>query len=125
MPGNIRDITGQDTVPFGDCVLSTVDAAVASETCEGIIMINNNKRIIIFTYYSFILLLFFFFLLVLFFISLLLFLFFLLFYSLLLIGLLELFTPKSPHIDMGLDGVEIFTNGSGSHHQLRKLYRRV
>eukprot|EP00026_Physarum_polycephalum_P002922 Phypoly_transcript_02931.p1 GENE.Phypoly_transcript_02931~~Phypoly_transcript_02931.p1 ORF type:complete len:670 (+),score=60.98 Phypoly_transcript_02931:109-2118(+) len=71
LPGNIRQITGQDTVPFGDCVLSTVDAAVASETCE------------------------------------------------------ELFTPKSPHIDMGLDGVEIFTNGSGSHHQLRKLNTRI
>jgi hypothetical protein len=26
---------------------------------------------------------------------------------------------------MGLDGVEIFTNSSGSHHELRKLYRRV
>ena len=25
---------------------------------------------------------------------------------------------------MGLDGVEIFTNGSGSHHQLRKLNLR-
>ena len=31
----------------------------------------------------------------------------------------------SPHIAMGLDGVEIFTNGSGSHHQLRKLNVRV
>ncbi|KAH9479450.1 glutamine-dependent NAD(+) synthetase [Psilocybe cubensis] len=37
----------------------------------------------------------------------------------------ELFTPASPHILMGLDGVEIFTNSSGSHHELRKLYRRV
>ena len=26
---------------------------------------------------------------------------------------------------MGLDGVEIITNSSGSHHELRKLYRRV
>ena len=26
---------------------------------------------------------------------------------------------------MGLDGVEIFTNSSGSHHQLRKAYIRV
>ena len=26
---------------------------------------------------------------------------------------------------MGLDGVEIFTNSSGSHHELRKLYRRI
>ncbi|XP_073433487.1 glutamine-dependent NAD(+) synthetase-like [Dendrobates tinctorius] len=31
----------------------------------------------------------------------------------------------SPHIDMGLDSVEIFTNGSGSHHELRKAYLRV
>lgn len=30
-----------------------------------------------------------------------------------------------PHILMGLDGVEIFTNSSGSHHELRKLNRRV
>ncbi|KXN86615.1 Glutamine-dependent NAD(+) synthetase, partial [Leucoagaricus sp. SymC.cos] len=40
----------------------------------------------------------------------------------------ELFTPNrqpSPHILMGLDGVEIFTNSSGSHHELRKLYTRV
>ena len=26
---------------------------------------------------------------------------------------------------MGLDGVEIFTNGSGSYHELRKLHKRV
>ena len=26
---------------------------------------------------------------------------------------------------MGLDGVEIFSNGSGSHHELRKAYIRV
>jgi NAD+ synthase (glutamine-hydrolysing) len=31
----------------------------------------------------------------------------------------------SRHIEMGLDGVEIFTNGSGSHHELRKAYVRV
>ncbi|WVQ94011.1 NAD+ synthetase [Kwoniella sp. CBS 9459] len=37
----------------------------------------------------------------------------------------ELFTPASPHIQMGLDGVEIFTNSSGSHHELRKLNRRI
>ncbi|KAF8460628.1 hypothetical protein BDZ91DRAFT_738833 [Kalaharituber pfeilii] len=37
----------------------------------------------------------------------------------------ELFTPNSPHIFMGLDGVEIITNSSGSHHQLRKLDHRV
>ncbi|CAI2187029.1 16585_t:CDS:10 [Funneliformis geosporum] len=37
----------------------------------------------------------------------------------------ELFTPNSPNISMGLDGVEIITNSSGSHHELRKLYRRI
>ncbi|KAK6465130.1 glutamine-dependent NAD(+) synthetase [Scheffersomyces coipomensis] len=37
----------------------------------------------------------------------------------------ELFTPQSPHIDMSLDGVEIFTNSSGSHHELRKLDTRL
>jgi len=37
----------------------------------------------------------------------------------------ELFTPNAPHITMSLDGVEIITNGSGSHHQLRKLSKRI
>lgn len=37
----------------------------------------------------------------------------------------ELFTPESPHIQMALGGVEIFTNSSGSHHELRKLNTRM
>ncbi|XP_016072583.1 PREDICTED: glutamine-dependent NAD(+) synthetase [Miniopterus natalensis] len=37
----------------------------------------------------------------------------------------ELWTPHSPHIEMGLDGVEIFTNASSSHHVLRKAHARV
>ncbi|KAJ2077740.1 glutamine-dependent NAD(+) synthetase [Coemansia sp. RSA 988] len=37
----------------------------------------------------------------------------------------ELFTPESPHISMSLDGAEIIINSSGSHHELRKLKRRV
>lgn len=37
----------------------------------------------------------------------------------------ELFSVNGPHITMALDGVEIFTNGSASHHQLRKLDKRV
>ncbi|MCO5559701.1 hypothetical protein L7F22_013302 [Adiantum nelumboides] len=37
----------------------------------------------------------------------------------------ELFTPLSPHISLALCGVEIFVNGSGSHHQLRKLHKRL
>lgn len=35
------------------------------------------------------------------------------------------FCFDSPHIEMGLDGVEIFTNSSGSHHVLRKAHARV
>ncbi|KAJ8249474.1 hypothetical protein GJAV_G00235840 [Gymnothorax javanicus] len=38
---------------------------------------------------------------------------------------IELWTPRSPHVDMGLDGVEIFTNSSASYHQLRKADERV
>ncbi|KAJ1920943.1 glutamine-dependent NAD(+) synthetase [Mycoemilia scoparia] len=37
----------------------------------------------------------------------------------------ELFTPESPHIAMSLDGAEIILNSSGSHHELRKLSRRI
>lgn len=37
----------------------------------------------------------------------------------------ELFTPQSPHINMSLNGVEILTNSSGSHHELRKLNVRI
>ncbi|KAL8776471.1 MAG: hypothetical protein Q9194_003126 [Teloschistes cf. exilis] len=37
----------------------------------------------------------------------------------------ELFTPDAPHNSMGLDGVEVFTNSSGSHWTLRKLGLRL
>ncbi|ELT96786.1 hypothetical protein CAPTEDRAFT_205115 [Capitella teleta] len=37
----------------------------------------------------------------------------------------ELWNPASRHIDMSMDGVEIITNGSGSHHELRKVHTRV
>eukprot|EP00899_Mesostigma_viride_P006656 jgi/Mesvir1/15992/Mv08298-RA.1 len=37
----------------------------------------------------------------------------------------ELFTPQSPHIPLSLAGVEILSNASGSHHQLRKLEQRM
>ncbi|RKO97911.1 hypothetical protein CXG81DRAFT_27171 [Caulochytrium protostelioides] len=37
----------------------------------------------------------------------------------------ELFTPDSPHIHMSLDGVEIFTNSSSSHHEFQKLGTRI
>lgn len=37
----------------------------------------------------------------------------------------ELFTPRATHVDLALGGCEIITNGSGSHHQLRKLNQRL
>uniref|UniRef100_A0A061S1R4 Glutamine-dependent NAD(+) synthetase n=2 Tax=Tetraselmis sp. GSL018 TaxID=582737 RepID=A0A061S1R4_9CHLO len=37
----------------------------------------------------------------------------------------ELFTPDAPHIQHALNGVEVIANGSGSHHQLRKLNQRL
>jgi len=37
----------------------------------------------------------------------------------------ELWTPRSTHIDLSLNGVEIIGNGSGSHHELRKLNARL
>lgn len=37
----------------------------------------------------------------------------------------ELFTPDAPHIGLALAGVEVISNGSGSHHQLRKLHTRL
>jgi NAD+ synthase (glutamine-hydrolysing) len=37
----------------------------------------------------------------------------------------ELWTPQSTHIDLALRGVEIIGNGSGSHHELRKLDQRL
>jgi NAD+ synthase (glutamine-hydrolysing) len=37
----------------------------------------------------------------------------------------ELWVPKNPHVDYGLDGVEIIVNGSASHHELRKLHTRL
>ncbi|XP_051797998.1 glutamine-dependent NAD(+) synthetase isoform X1 [Acanthochromis polyacanthus] len=71
LPRMIQEITGQDTVPFGFCVLSTKDTCIGSEICA------------------------------------------------------ELWNPSSPHIQMGLDGVEIFTNSSASHHELRKADQRI
>lgn len=37
----------------------------------------------------------------------------------------ELWVPNNPHVGYGLDGVEIIGNGSGSHHELRKLNTRI
>ena len=37
----------------------------------------------------------------------------------------ELFTPVPPHAELALNGVEVFMNASGSHHQLRKLDLRM
>ncbi|XP_078077441.1 glutamine-dependent NAD(+) synthetase [Mustelus asterias] len=37
----------------------------------------------------------------------------------------ELWIANSPHITMAMEGVEIFTNSSASHHVLRKNYFRI
>jgi len=37
----------------------------------------------------------------------------------------ELWAPDSPHVKMALQGVDIIGNGSGSHHELRKLNARL
>ncbi|XP_021724465.1 glutamine-dependent NAD(+) synthetase-like [Chenopodium quinoa] len=37
----------------------------------------------------------------------------------------ELFCPDPPHAQLALNGVEVFMNASGSHHQLRKLKVRM
>lgn len=37
----------------------------------------------------------------------------------------EMFASDCRSIHLGLDGVEIFTNSSGSHHQLRKLHEKI
>ncbi|KNA23337.1 hypothetical protein SOVF_025770 [Spinacia oleracea] len=37
----------------------------------------------------------------------------------------ELFSPVPPHAELALNGVEVFMNSSGSHHQLRKLDLRM
>lgn len=37
----------------------------------------------------------------------------------------EMFSVHSNHVAMAREGVEIMTNGSGSHHELRKLNKRV
>ncbi|XP_067105053.1 glutamine-dependent NAD(+) synthetase isoform X2 [Osmerus mordax] len=71
LPRMLQDLTGQTTIPFGDCVLSTLDTCIGSEICA------------------------------------------------------ELWNPRSPHVDMGLDGVEIITNSSASYHELRKADNRV
>lgn len=37
----------------------------------------------------------------------------------------ELWAPDAPHVALALNGVDIVSNGSGSHHQLRKLDARM
>ncbi|XP_072950350.1 glutamine-dependent NAD(+) synthetase [Typha angustifolia] len=37
----------------------------------------------------------------------------------------ELFTADAPRVALALNGVEVFMNASGSHHQLRKLNLRI
>jgi len=72
LPKNVRNLTGQKHVPFGDAVIEALDTVFAAESCRSP---ERSTSILILT----------------------------------LPGE-ELFTPNSPHIAMGLDGVEIFTN---------------
>lgn len=37
----------------------------------------------------------------------------------------ELFTPQSPHISLFLNGVDIISNSSASHHEFKKLDKRI
>lgn len=37
----------------------------------------------------------------------------------------ELWTPDASHIELSLAGVDVIANGSGSHHELRKLNQRL
>jgi len=37
----------------------------------------------------------------------------------------EMWVVQSPHLEYFMDGVEIVSNSSASHHQLRKLDRRL
>jgi NAD+ synthase (glutamine-hydrolysing) len=37
----------------------------------------------------------------------------------------ELWTPRATHIELALQGVDVIGNGSGSHHELRKLNQRL
>lgn len=37
----------------------------------------------------------------------------------------ELFVPDSPHVRFALAGADVIGNGSGSHHQLRKMDERI
>jgi NAD+ synthase (glutamine-hydrolysing) len=37
----------------------------------------------------------------------------------------ELWVPNPSHVDLALGGVEVIGNGSGSHHELRKLDKRL
>ena len=34
LPAQIRSLTGQKTVPFGDAVLETLDTVIGCESCE-------------------------------------------------------------------------------------------
>lgn len=81
-------------MPFGDCVVSTVDTCIGIELCEELF----TPARYLYTSWLF---------------------------RFMRPRISFIYFVRSPHILMGLDGVEIFTNSSGSHHELRKLNRRV
>jgi NAD+ synthase (glutamine-hydrolysing) len=71
LPDNLREVTGQYSVPMGVAMLRTHETTIATEICE------------------------------------------------------ELWCPDNIHVHQSLLGAEIICNGSGSHHQLRKLSGRL
>uniref|UniRef100_A0A8C0PLV1 Glutamine-dependent NAD(+) synthetase n=1 Tax=Canis lupus familiaris TaxID=9615 RepID=A0A8C0PLV1_CANLF len=112
LPRMIQDVTKQETVPFGDAVLATRDTCIGSEICEELWTPHRSAQPRAHSSTVGVAMgygdngagragrhtaLFF----------------------------LSTASAHSPHVDMGLDGVEIFTNASGSHHVLRKAHARV
>ena len=111
----ISEVTGQHTAPFGDGVVATADVCLGCETCEELFTGNRSPEHHTHTRCLFVL-----------------------FVVCVNVYACNLYIGThlyhhgfpvchccSPHISMGLDGVEIISNGSGSHHELRKLYKRV
>lgn len=88
----------QKIVPFGDGVISTNDTCLGAEICEELW---NPARLACPSpkYYSS-------------------------WACFLRVGCVFM-SVHSRHIDMSMDGVEIITNGSDSHHELRKVHTRV
>lgn len=99
-------ITGQYKVPFGDAVISTRDTCLGVETCEELFTPNGYDCSYywqcVFAKFSPVLI----------------------FHMALQVGLLVIFSILDETYSR-YTGVEIISNSSGSHHELRKLNTRV